>query len=79
MILASPCRQSIRKCSVYFVKGCGYDGIQALVAGCPLLSILDWEDETEAEHRDEALESTIESLLKSRGGGWDSLGAFVWH
>ena len=67
MILASPCRQSLRELGVNYVDAFGYDEIQAFVTGCPLLSTFEFEDD--AENQVEAIYDAIGPLLMSRGGG----------
>ena len=78
MILASPCRQSLRELGVYYVDAFGYDEIQAFVAGCPLLSTFEFEDDAENEDRVVAIEHEIGPLLMSRGGGW-GIKHFFWE
>ena len=68
MILSTPCRQSLREFGIIYTGTTRIHEIHALVAGCPLLSKLEWEDD-EATRPDE-YEDAIESLLVSRGGGW---------
>ena len=70
MILETPCRQSLREFGISYVGAARLPAIHALVAGCPLLSRLDWEDDEPTPPSEYAFEDAIESLLVSRGGGW---------
>ena len=70
MILETPCRQSLREFGISYVGAARLPAIHALVAGCPLLSRLDWEDDEPTPPSEYAFEDAIGSLLVSRGGGW---------
>jgi hypothetical protein len=70
MILETPCRQSLREFGISYVGAARLPAIHALVAGCPLLSRLDWEDDEPIPPSEYAFEDAIGSLLVSRGGGW---------
>ena len=70
MILETPCRQSLREFGISYVGAARLPAIHALVAGCPLLSRLDWEDDEPTPPSEYAFEDAIDSLLESRGGGW---------